>query len=258
MTGVAVLITGADEPWGASAASAVLAAGVVTIDGHPAKVDRVVLPIHRAVRDGGVAADPRVVAAPASIQDAGAMRDLVERHDVTSVIHFETVTGDRDGGDEDVALTVATNLGGSVNLMEALRLHGGGRFVFCGSLSMFADDQDGAVSEARTPRFPTSLYGSTKAAVELLATAYAARGLIDARVAVLPAHMVWPPEPAVSDVLHGLLGDLVGHDPLTVPVPEDFRVFVNDAVACGLNLLELHDAPRDRVGRHGESELLCP
>ena len=243
-TGINILITGADESWGLELAEALLSACTLTdASGCVRPISRIVLLVHERVWDPKILADRRVVPRFGSITDAKYMARLVADERIESIFHFETVTADRNGGDEDIERTVDVNLRGSLNLLEAARRAPHPvKFVFCASCSVFEDEAATVLNEGSRRR-PTTLYGATKAAVELIASAYSDRMVVDARVALLPANIVWSPDPRNMDFLHDIVGSIaetemrIGLDPAT---PVRFTT----GAACMINLIQLHDLPR--------------
>lgn len=253
-SGLVVMVTGADHVWGQLTAEAALAAEtMVDATGTRREVARVVLPVHHQPYDPQLLENPRVEVAEVSITDEAGIAKLIEGSGVTSVVHFETVTVDRDGGDADIEHTVRTNVLGSWHLLEALRRSapGAGSLVFCSSCAVFEDDADTSltspVSEA-TRRRPATLYGATKAAVELLVDAYGGRGDVDARAAVLPMNVSWRPDARNADFLNDVIGAVVDAGPLTLGVEADRKLFLNGYETCIANLFELHDLPAAALG----------
>ena len=67
---------------------------------------------------------------------------------------------------------VMVNVVGTANLLEAARIHGLRRFVFCSSTSAYGPTPPGPVPED-VPMAPSSVYGASKVASEQLVNAYA-------------------------------------------------------------------------------------
>ncbi len=95
---------------------------------------------------------------------------FVERR-IEAVVHFaafafvgESVT--------DPAKYYRNNLVNSLNLMECLRRHGVGRFVFSSTAATFGVPEQSPITED-TPQFPINPYGQTKLAVEKALADYA-------------------------------------------------------------------------------------
>lgn len=241
-TPLGVLVTGADHIWGQLMAEAVLAApGLRDATGALRPVGTVVLVLHKAPFDAAILADPRVVCELAAITDRDAMKAITRRHGVESIFHFETVTADHDGGDEDIERTVGVNVAGSINLLEAARtMPMPTKFVFAGSCSVFEDEPPQNVNE-QSRRRPTTLYGSTKAAVELVAGAYGTRGAVDARIGLLPANVSWRPSRDNQDLLHDILGAPFSGQDLVIGLDPDLPIRFNGYETCIGNLIELHD-----------------
>lgn len=243
-----VLVTGADHVWGQLAAEAVAEHELTDRRGRKRRVGRIVLPVHD--KPWSEVRDPMYEPVRVSITDQSAITQLVRKTHVESVIHFETVTADRDGGDEDIARTVTTNVGGSLNILEALRQWTpGARLVFCSSLAVFEGSPGRDVDETMRRR-PETLYGATKAAVELLVDAYAARGAVDARSAILPMCVSWRAEARNRDFLHDVIGEVVDREEVELEIEPDRRLYFNGYETCIANLLEIHELPTDALKRN--------
>ncbi|PMR78788.1 NAD-dependent epimerase/dehydratase family protein [Billgrantia endophytica] len=66
------------------------------------------------------------------------------------------------------------NVGGTMNLLEAMRLYGIPRIVQCSTIMVYGEVEEGPVDEERSLA-PTNVYGATKAACEALITSYVAQ-----------------------------------------------------------------------------------
>lgn len=64
------------------------------------------------------------------------------------------------------------NATGTLHVLEAARLHGVRRFIYCSSSEVYGNASNGALSEDRTRPMPTTVYGGAKLAGEHYALAY--------------------------------------------------------------------------------------
>lgn len=248
-----VLVTGADEVWGQLTAEAVLAAPTLRDStGKHREVESVLLAVHDAPWDPAIADDPRVEVVQADIADHEQILSVVSAHATDSILHFETVTRDRGAGDDDFDAMLRVNLGGSLNLLDACRRRSlDGRppkLVFCSSLSVFADGTSETISDV-TRRLPTSSYGTTKAAVELLIMDFSQRGYVDGRSSVLPMCVSWRPDQRGQDFLHMAFQTPFDGKPIPLRLRRDTPIWLNGYTTCIANLLELHDVDADRLDR---------
>jgi len=107
----------------------------------------------------------------ADLLDAGALADVFSRP-FDGVLHFaalalvgESVTApDR---------YFRTNIGGTLNLLDAMRAAGVGRIVFSSTAATYGEPENVPIAED-APTRPTNPYGASKLAVDHVLTAYAA------------------------------------------------------------------------------------
>ncbi len=102
------------------------------------------------------------------IRDKGVLSRLFEENGITSVVHLAARAGVR-ASLADPCLYADVNVCGTINLLEAARVFGVRRFVFASSSSVYGKvGGDGAFSEEMDADHPTSPYGATKRAGELI------------------------------------------------------------------------------------------
>lgn len=156
------------------------------------------------------------------------------------IIHCGGISGPMLGRDHPAGM-VAVNVGGTVNLLEAARLFGARRFVFCSSIVAYGSTPAGldVVGEG-APLTATDMYGASKAAADLLVRAYAAEHGLDARIGRIG--WVYGPRRRTPSVVGRLLRAAVAGSPVTVEDDGAYPlqlVHVDDVVAA---LLTLYDA----------------
>jgi nucleoside-diphosphate-sugar epimerase len=246
-----VLVTGADDVWGQLAAEAVLAAPSLRDPfGHEQQVDALVLMLHEEPWDRRIEADSRVRVVRGDIAHRAEVEEVFAAGLIDSVIHFETVTRDRDNGEDDFGGMVRTNMLGSLNLLECCRAQEHvAKFVFCSSCSVFKDGLLEPVSE-QTPRTPSSTYGTTKAIVEMLVNNYSARGFVDGRSSILPMCVSWRPDRRSGEFLYDMFDEPFNGEEIVLPIRPDTRIFFNGWHTCIPNLVELHELDADRLGEN--------
>lgn len=111
------------------------------------------------------------------VTDAEAVHALVAREQVTGIVHCGGISGPMVARDNPQSI-IDINIGGTANLLEAARVHGVRRLVFCSSLTVYGNTANGPVPET-TPTLPTSVYAASKVAGEALVNAYAAQHRVD-------------------------------------------------------------------------------
>jgi nucleoside-diphosphate-sugar epimerase len=108
------------------------------------------------------------------VTDPQAVRRALEESGARQVIHGAVITAGIDRERRDPASIVATNVQGTVNVLEAARGQGVDRFVYLSSASVYGANALSAdvLSEADTAPIPQSLYAVTKYAAEGIARRY--------------------------------------------------------------------------------------
>jgi UDP-glucuronate 4-epimerase len=128
--------------------------------------------------------------AKGDIKDKQLLDQLLRSGDVDAVIHLAAMAGIR-YSQERPEEYVATNIGGTSNLLQALQRHGISRIVLASSSSVYSGCpipfREDSVTDA-----PVSTYGATKKSAELLAHTYHA--LYGMNVVVLRYFTVFGPE----------------------------------------------------------------
>jgi UDP-glucose 4-epimerase len=118
-----------------------------------------------------------VTVARADLRDPDRLAEVVGGGRFAGVCHLAGLTGVRASFADPVG-TYATNVGGSLHLLEALAGHPV-RLVFASTAAVYGPDAPVPVGE-RTPAAPTSPYAASKLVVEQLLSFQAATGAVGA------------------------------------------------------------------------------
>ncbi|HVL71084.1 MAG TPA: NAD-dependent epimerase/dehydratase family protein [Beijerinckiaceae bacterium] len=166
------------------------------------------------------------------------VRDLAG--DVTAVVHLAALT--TMAGERDPAAAWRLNLVGFLDLLEALaRPERPPRVVLASTLAAMPRD------EAGSDFVPTTSYGASKRAAELLLLDLSRHGLVDGRILRLPTIIVR--RVRVGRGGGGFISDLVRRaaagEPFACPAPLDHRIPVCsvEAAAEALAALALDEVP---------------
>ncbi len=128
----------------------------------------------------------------------------------------------------DYALGRRVNVRGTDAVIDACgRLAVPPRVVFTSSVASFSGGQ-GAVLADDARQVPANTYGAQKAAAELFLADASRRGMLDAVLIRLPTVIVRPgrPNKAASSFVSAILREPLLDLPATLPVPDDFAVWV--------------------------------
>lgn len=168
-----ILLTGAAGFIGSNAATALLRRGdtVVGVDNLNDYYD----PARKLANLEEVRADApdpaKFVFHKADIRDAAAMEALFAEHGFDVVVHLAAMAGVR-ASIEDPRLYLDVNLGGTLNLLEASRLHGRPLFVFASTSSVYGGTKVIPFIESDRADRPLAPYPASKRAAELLGYSY--------------------------------------------------------------------------------------
>jgi len=142
------------------------------------------------------------------------------------VVHLAAVVSAAAEADLDLGLRV--NVRGTHGVLSACRAVGGRpRMVFASSVASFSGGQ-AAVLADDARQLPGNSYGAQKAMAELLLQDASRRGLIDTVSLRLPTVIVRPgrPNKAASSFVSAILREPLLGLPASLPVPEDFAVWI--------------------------------
>jgi UDP-glucuronate 4-epimerase len=118
-----------------------------------------------------VRADPRLTVVRGDIRDRVLIDEIFSRHRFSAVIHLAARAGVLPSL-QDPVLYQGTNVDGTLNLLEAARKAGVGRFVFASSSSVYGDQARQPLNEDEAGLQPVSPYGTTKLTGEHLCRMY--------------------------------------------------------------------------------------
>lgn len=111
------------------------------------------------------------------ILDLAALRRVMRQHGVEGVIHFAAKSQVGESV-RDPGLYVRTNVGGTLNILEAMRDEGVPRLVVSGTCAVYGQPDRVPITEDAPPA-PVSPYGATKLFMErMLADFEAAHGIV--------------------------------------------------------------------------------
>ena len=136
----------------------------------------------------------------------------------------------------DPLLDAKTNVFGTLNLMEALRRAGDGKFLFVSTGGAIYGEPDHLPAKETTPRRPVSPYGAAKLAAEIYLGSYGATYGFDYTI-VRPGNVFGPrqrPDGSAGVVAIFARAMLAGQPVTIFGDGEDKRdyVYVSDAVEC--------------------------
>jgi UDP-glucuronate 4-epimerase len=105
------------------------------------------------------------------IRDTSLLNRIFEANNIEAVVHLAARAGVRPSLEQPL-LYQDINVGGTVNLLEASRLHGVKQFIFTSSSSVYGINGNSPFKEEQSVNCPLSPYAASKAAAELFCRTY--------------------------------------------------------------------------------------
>lgn len=182
--------------------------------------------------------------------DAHAFRDLVREVKPDVLYHLVSILSAK--GEERPLKAWQVNMGSLINALESARAHGCALFV-PSSIAAFGPDTPPDPTPQVTVQRPTSMYGISKVAGELLCDYYHQRWGVDARGLRYPGLISWTAQPGggttdyAVEIFHRALAD----GRYTCFLGADTRLdmmYMPDAVRAAIELMEA--APERLVHRN--------
>ncbi|ACY19081.1 NAD-dependent epimerase/dehydratase family protein [Haliangium ochraceum] len=181
------------------------------------------------------------------VRDREQVFELLARERPGAIFHLAAVLSAR--GESDPQLTYDVNQTGTYNLLEGARIHGVSRFIFPSTIAVYGPGLPDPTPDD-VPLHPTTMYGVTKVAGELLCEYYRRRYEMDIRGLRFPGLISASlPGGGSSDYALFMYVDGVRRGRYEAFCRPDTRIplmYMDDALRA---LRELFDAPRERLRR---------
>ncbi len=181
------------------------------------------------------------------VTDAAAVDRVIGDCKPDRIVHLAAVLSAK--GERDPARTYAINQDGTKNVLDASVKHDVSMVLFTSSIAVFGPDAPSVAPDA-AELLPTTMYGVTKAAGEMLGNYYRSRYGLDFRGVRYPGVIgATLPGGGTSDYALYLFYDAVRVGAYQAFCRPDTRIplmYMPDSTRA---LVELADAPRDRLTR---------
>lgn len=186
---------------------------------------------------------PEVTWLRGDVTETGEVMDAVKSFAPDRILHFAAILSAAGEGMPHRAYTV--NMDGTRNVFEAARLFGVEQVFFTSTIAAFGPGLPSPVGDD-VPMRPTTMYGVTKVAGELLGAYYASKWGLDVRGVRFPGLInAGIPGGGTSDYALFMYIDGLRHGAYESFVSEGSRIpfmYMPDALRA---VLELSDAPRE-------------
>lgn len=205
-----VLVTGASGFLGATVAARLLETGHSMIGLDPAPSPD---PTRRHIID--------------DLSDRRRLIECLHRENVTHVLHCGGVSGPMVLVDEP-ARVMDINVAGSLNLLQASLISGVKTFVYCSSVSAVGDFYETDTIGDDYPLRPTSTYGCSKAAMDMVLRGLWKRVPLD--LCSLRFTSIYGPGRRTSFVVDDIVGATVRGEPILLIAATDWPyIYIDDA-----------------------------
>ncbi len=175
------------------------------------------------------------------VTDSEAIVDTIRNYDVRVIYHLAAILSAR--GEQDPQSTWKINMGGLKNVLEAAREVGGCRVFWPSSIAVFGPETPADQTPQDTVMRPTTIYGITKVAGELLGDYYFHRYGVDVRGVRYPGVISSgsPPGGGTTDYAVDIFYEALRHGRYTAFVREDCvlpMVYMPDCIDAAIKLME--------------------
>ncbi len=173
---------------------------------------------------------------------------------IGGIIHCGAFSGPMVARENPPAM-VDVNIVGTTNVLELARILGGVRVVYCSSTSAYGPTSGDLIYE-HTPLSPTTVYGASKAASELLVSAYAQQYGVDG--VNLRLSWVFGPRRTTDCIIREMITDALVGRKTSLDFGADFPrqfIYVEDAAKAIIAALDRPALPRRTYNVTGDTYL---
>ncbi|MDP6742594.1 MAG: NAD-dependent epimerase/dehydratase family protein [Candidatus Thalassarchaeaceae archaeon] len=207
-------------------------------------IDSVIATDLREISDHSVVASG--IFTVADVLDKNRLEELIISHSVDTIYHLAAILSAT--GENNPELCERVNLGGLANVLELAKEHNL-RLYTPSSIAVFGPDCPPLAPQV-TPLNPTTMYGMTKVAGEVMANYYWENHGVDVRGIRYPGLISWkaPPGGGTTDYAVEIFHHAVESGNYTCFVKPDTKLpmmYMDDAIRA---TLELMDAPIESLG----------
>ncbi|MBI4090637.1 MAG: NAD-dependent epimerase/dehydratase family protein [Candidatus Komeilibacteria bacterium] len=176
------------------------------------------------------------------VTDAAAVRAALQEYRISKIFHLSSILSA--AGETNPQLAYAVNFNGLYNILEAAREEGVKRVIVPSSIAAFGPGTPREQTPNDTIQRPTTIYGVSKVAGELLGNYYFQRFGLDVRGVRFPGILSWKVEPTAgtTDYAVAMFYGAVRDGRYTCYLREDTRLpmmYMPDAIRA---LIELEQA----------------
>jgi len=184
------------------------------------------------------------IAEKGSIDDLEKLKELIKKYSITTVYHLVSILSAK--GEQNPSLTWATNMGGLKNILD-LAVEFKLKVFWPSTIAAFGPTTPKDRTPQQTVMVPTTMYGVTKVAGELLVNYYHLKYGVDVRSVRYPGIISWKAEPGggTSDYAVAIFYEAVKGNNYECFVREDTMIpmmYMDDCVRATIGIMEADPA----------------
>ncbi len=175
------------------------------------------------------------------VQDKGMLEEVVSRYDIDTIYHMSSILSAT--GEQNPQLAFNVNIVGIYNILEVGRERKLERIIIPSSIAAFGPDTPKENTPNETILRPTTMYGVSKVAGELLGNYYFTKYALDVRGVRFPGIISWKTAPGggTTDYAVAIFYDAIKYGKYDCFVREDTvlpMMYMPDATKALINLAE--------------------
>lgn len=180
----------------------------------------------------------------ASIDEVDKLSEIIKKYQIDTVFHLVSILSAK--GEQDPTTTWAVNMGGLKNILDLAVTHKL-KVFWPSTIAAFGPTTPRDLTPQNTIMAPTTMYGVTKVAGELLAQYYHLKFGVDVRSVRYPGIISWKAEPGggTSDYAVAMFYEALKGNSYTCFVRGDTTIpmmYMDDCLRATMNIMEADPA----------------
>lgn len=185
------------------------------------------------------------------VQNPESVEEIINKHEIDTVIHMAAILSGV--GEKNPMLCWDVNMGGTINILNLAVKHEMARVIIPSSIAVWGPDCPN-IAPQDTALHPTTMYGVTKVAGEVLADYYVKKFGLDSRGLRYPGIISSETFPGggTTDYAVAIYYEAVKQNKYTCFVKEDTRLPMMYMPDCIKSTIDLMEAPFDNLKHHND------
>ncbi|MFC2130176.1 NAD-dependent epimerase/dehydratase family protein [Bacteroidota bacterium] len=186
-----------------------------------------------------------------NVNDTGSVEEMINKYDIDTIIHMAAILSGV--GEKNPMLCWDVNMNGTINILNLAVKHEMARVIIPSSIAVWGPDCQGIAPQS-TGLHPTTMYGVTKVAGEVLADYYVKKFGLDSRGLRYPGIISSETFPGggTTDYAVAIYYEAVKQNHYTCFVKEDTKLPMMYMPDCIKSTVDLMEAPFDNLIHHND------